>query len=780
MDRAFLRLILFGCCTITFTTGIGSKCPDDGRHDDLNITIDEYISLSNIGHPRSMRIQDNTGDIFIGGDDAVAAISNNFTEKTYFHYGKGSENHINFLMLDERNKLLVACGTADSGLCIRHSSENITSHIRIQGNDMVDHISSSNGTTAGTISYQPTGTGSKTSVVFHLARTLDSNFEYTKQQSVSSKIWNKDKTGFELFKNFSFNLTKEHMQSSMTVSKQYASTYKISYIFAFSDNGYSYFITKQKKTIDSAKYEIRIIRICESDASLENYIEMQIVCKSKQKKFTEPISAYFNEVSREFIVRKGLLSNKALFLLAYDSDKKSDYTVCVYDMVKVNQAFDAHMKNCLGGIANDNEAIRMGLNFYFNGTERYCKDLSSDAYSSDLCSRAKPFYIKRNLFGKNVLRENGKPLRFLSIPTTIAVTTDKETQEYTVIILGFQNGDIKLLYLEPEISDGISAVGVNLSPHNEIIHLQVHERSIYAVTKSTLHKIEINNFCRVLPNCYRCVTYKFLQCGFCDDNGCFAPQKCPCNICTNSSCSPMIYNVFPRTGPRQGGTKITICGQGLGHVIPGLLSTRKVLFGDLLGCSVTDEENFNNLTCLTQNLERQDSPTKFPMSVHIYSPSSPDQAWHDRFGINKTIDVGFFTYLEPAVFDFFPRKGPKRGGTTVTILGKNLHVGSSAKAVIGDKTCEAYFRNQTVLKCRISRFRQPALRMIRSADLNEETTTNSVQLHIDNARLEVPGSFDYKKDPNLTMPLAALRSIERYSTVQFFRQLSFSIEICCM
>lgn len=755
-------LILLGYFAIISTANIESKCPDQESDNDLNIGISHNISLSSIGRPWSMQIQHSTGDIFIGGDDTVAAIAKDLTRTRYVSYHKGVDNHIKFLMMDKRNNLLIACGTSDFGLCARHSSENITSYVRFHGNNQADHIMSSSGTTAGTISYPDDGA----SVVFHVARTLDSNFDYEKQQSVSTKIWNKNKTGFEFLENSTSTISKEPVQSSMTISKQYASSFNVSYVFAFSDNGYTYFITKQPKKIDSTKNEIRIIRICESDASLQNYIEMQLICRFKETKFTEPVSGYFDKVSDEFVIRKSLFSNKILFLLAYDSDEKSDYGICIYDMLKVNNALDINMKNCLGDVTNG--AIKMGLNYYFNGTDRYCKDQSSNAHTSDMCSKAKPFYVKKNVFGKNLLKESGEPLRFPTMPTAMAVTTYGEVEKYTVVVLGFQNGDIKLLYLEPDRIDGISVVGVNLSPGKEILSIQVHELSIYVMTKSTLHKIEINSFCRVLPNCYRCITNKFLRCEFCENHGCFEHKNCPCKDCTDGSCSPTIYDVFPISGPRQGGTKITMCGQGLGHVTPGLMSIRKVYFGDSFNCSVVEAENFNSLTCLTRNLNDTSLPLRFPMSVHIFSPSSPNQTRHDRFGINKTIDIGFFTYLEPAVFYFFPHKGPKRGGTTLTMIGRNLHVGSSAKAVIGDINCWAYFRNETVLKCNVSRFDRERSRMKRSDNENGKRATRSVQLHIDNAQLDAPGSFDFKNDPNLTMPKNALRSIERYSLICYY------------
>ena len=46
-----------------------------------------------------------------------------------------------------------------------------------------------------------------------------------------------------------------------------------------------------------------------------------------------------------------------------------------------------------------------------------------------------------------------------------------------------------------------------------------------------------------------------------------------------------------------------------------------------------------------------------------------------------------FPFQDPVITDFFPKLGPKAGGTAIKIKGQHLNIGRNRKAFIGDVPC---------------------------------------------------------------------------------------------
>ncbi|XP_010778170.1 plexin-A1-like, partial [Notothenia coriiceps] len=182
--------------------------------------------------------------------------------------------------------------------------------------------------------------------------------------------------------------------------------------------------------------------------------------------------------------------------------------------------------------------------------------------------------------------------------------------------------------------------------------------------------------------------------------------------------------LFPETGPRQGGTRLTILGENLG------LQFRDIQMGVRLGkvpCVPIEEEyvSAERIVCLLNDATSyrvQEAPVEVCVRdcVNDYRALSPRP----------------FTFVTPFFTRIQPSQGPISGGTRVTIEGSSLNAGSYVSVGIGQQPCYFKKRNANEIVCIT-----PAGSAVSSA---------LVTVDIDDAELQNPEvKFNYTEDPTV-------------------------------
>jgi plexin A len=64
--------------------------------------------------------------------------------------------------------------------------------------------------------------------------------------------------------------------SGLMLSPLVRERYPINYIYGFSSEGFSYFLTTQMKQTSPSPYESKIVRVCHDDSDYYSYTEVQI------------------------------------------------------------------------------------------------------------------------------------------------------------------------------------------------------------------------------------------------------------------------------------------------------------------------------------------------------------------------------------------------------------------------------------------------------------------------------------------------------------------------
>ncbi|MGH0157268.1 UNVERIFIED_CONTAM: hypothetical protein FKN15_033323 [Acipenser sinensis] len=157
--------------------------------------------------------------------------------------------------------------------------------------------------------------------------------------------------------------------------------------------------------------------------------------------------------------------------------------------------------------------------------------------------------------------------------------------------------------------------------------------------------------------------------------------------------SPDVYSnqalneLFPETGPRQGGTKLTIIGENLG------LKFRDIQSGVRVGkvpCNPIEAEYISaeQIVC-----EVGDATGYRAQEVHVevcVRDCSPDY---------KAVSPKPFTFVTPNFYRVNPPRGPLSGGTQITIEGNHLNAGSTITANIGLHPCRFVRRSAKEIVC---------------------------------------------------------------------------------
>ncbi|KAM9185721.1 plexin-B1 isoform 2-T2 [Dugong dugon] len=228
-------------------------------------------------------------------------------------------------------------------------------------------------------------------------------------------------------------------------------------------------------------------------------------------------------------------------------------------------------------------------------------------------------------------------------------------------------------------------------------------------------------------DCSRCQTaMPQYGCVWCEGERprCVAREACGEAGAVATQCpAPFIHSVEPLTGPVDGGTRVTIRGSNLGQHVQDVQDTVRVA-GVPCAVDIQEYEVSSSLVCIT-GLSGEE--VKGPATVEV-----PGRG----HGVSE-LD---FAYQDPEVYSIFPARGPRAGGTCLTLHGSKLLTGrlEDIRVVVGDQLCHLLPEQQSdQLRCETSPHPAPAVLPV------------SVRFGATERRLR-HSQFQYTSDPNVT------------------------------
>nr|KAF6420994.1 plexin B1 [Molossus molossus] len=209
-----------------------------------------------------------------------------------------------------------------------------------------------------------------------------------------------------------------------------------------------------------------------------------------------------------------------------------------------------------------------------------------------------------------------------------------------------------------------------------------------------------------------------------DSPRCVAREACAEAEAVATQCpAPLIHSVEPLTGPVDGGTRVTIRGSNLGQHVQDVQDTVRVA-GVPCVVDAQEYEVSSSLVCITEA-----SGEEVAGAVAVEVP-----------GRGRGVSEHDFAYQDPKVHSVFPSRGPRAGGTRLTLRGSKLLTGrlEDIRVVVGDQPCHLLQGQQAEqLWCETSPHPTPA------------TLPVAVWFGATERKLQ-HSQFEYTSDPNIT------------------------------
>nr|XP_020648579.1 plexin-A3 isoform X1 [Pogona vitticeps]XP_020648580.1 plexin-A3 isoform X1 [Pogona vitticeps]XP_020648581.1 plexin-A3 isoform X1 [Pogona vitticeps]XP_020648582.1 plexin-A3 isoform X1 [Pogona vitticeps]XP_020648584.1 plexin-A3 isoform X1 [Pogona vitticeps] len=224
------------------------------------------------------------------------------------------------------------------------------------------------------------------------------------------------------------------------------------------------------------------------------------------------------------------------------------------------------------------------------------------------------------------------------------------------------------------------------------------------------------------------------ECGWCvPERRCLLRPHCPASRQNwvppgrrGARCAhPRITQVLPLTGPKEGGTRVTVWGENLGlHFFEVGVRVAGVRCSSLPAEYISAER----LVCELEPSLLPDPP-----------PGPVELCVGDCSADYRTQSDTPFTFVTPSFHGVDPERGPASGGTKISLLGSHLDAGSNVSVAIRGAPCQLLRRSTGEIVC----LSPPSAVGPGPANLS---------LRIDRANISPNGtiSFRYSPDPVIT------------------------------
>ncbi|XP_052779252.1 plexin-A1-like isoform X2 [Mya arenaria] len=376
--------------------------------------------------------------------------------------GNKCNNTFTVALVDERNDLLILCGTHHGGLCETRNTSDLQQLRKIPG----VFPTTETHRVQGMVTYDT----DKEQSYLTIAKTLDYIIEDATYQKIIQRY------------------IMETLTESTFVSLVSTLSFKIDYRSAFSSERYTYFFTNQLEDLrPNANYTSKISRMC--NKNYRSFFDTPIQCEDYES---------YNVVQDALLVDVDRI--KRLYITFAHAEQTGNSILCSAEMEDINQKLKLLQERA--------------VNCSYNNTFGYLYSSSClngiDGFADLECVFNQPYFksgkgtVKTNLLSKT----NNKEGYITTLSTTKVENKD-------VLIAGTSNGFILKYVIDT--SDLIKYESLSVQPNDQIpikSVLQIDEESTYASTTTTVYKFSSTK-CSEFRSCNATMEGKNPLCGWC-------------------------------------------------------------------------------------------------------------------------------------------------------------------------------------------------------------------------------------------------------------------------
>lgn len=261
---------------------------------------------------------------------------------------KLTDNHNKALVIDYTTTRLISCGSLFQGICSVRNLHNIS-----DGAIEIREAVVANNASASTVAFiAPGPPHPPVSQVMYVGVTFTQGLYRSEVPAVSSRSLDKDKM-------FTIAQTAVTTGTRIFVNSLARERYPITYVYGFSSEGFSYFLTIQLRHTNSAPYISKLVRVCHDDENYYSYTEIPMDCISEVqggRKYNLVQAAYVGKAGSDLAADLGITAqDDVLFAVFSESDSVQtnkpldNSALCVYSLKAIRRKFMQNIKNCFSG-----------------------------------------------------------------------------------------------------------------------------------------------------------------------------------------------------------------------------------------------------------------------------------------------------------------------------------------------------------------------------------------------------------------------------------------------
>ncbi|KAF6100254.1 macrophage stimulating 1 receptor [Phyllostomus discolor] len=625
-------------------------------------------------------------------------------------HGPVEDTDAKVLVLEPGLPALISCGSSLHGRCFQHELESNGTALRLappaclfsarhnRPEDCPDCVASPLGTLVTVVEQ---GHAAYLYVASSLDKKVASSFS---PRSVSIRRLKADASGFA--PDF----------EALSVLPRYLPSYRIEYVYSFHAGAFVYFLTVQPTSLAAVPGALhtRLARLSAVDTDVGSYRELVLDCHFEPKRRRRealvvgqpyPVlrAAHMAPVgsglAAELNVAEGQQVLFGVFVASRDSSPGRGPTsvVCAFPIDLVDELIEAGEERCCNpGVQ---QGLRRDLDFF--QAPSFCPNppglasLSPNTSCYHFPLRVSSSLVRVDLF-------NG-----LLGPVQVTALHVTRLDNVTVAHMGTSDGRILQVELARSLSYLLYVSNFSLSNSKQPVQRNVSRlgNHLFFASGDQVFQVPIQGpGCRHFLTCWRCLrAQRFMGCGWCGGI-CGRQKDCP-GSWQQDHCPPELTEFYPRSGPRRGSTRLTLCGSNfyLHPAGPMPEGTRQVTVGqspchllpkDSSHLSPVPRKGFTEeLECELEPLGTQSAGTaNISLTVTNMPPGK-------HFRIDGTSVLQGFSFVEPVLKEVQPLFGPRAGGTRLTLTGQGLSTGTSRAVLVNGTECLLEWVGEGQLSC---------------------------------------------------------------------------------
>ncbi|XP_060879256.1 plexin-A2 [Metopolophium dirhodum] len=424
-----------------------------------------------------------------------------------------TDNVNKVLVIDYTTSRIITCGSISQGMCTVRNLNNISDTVQLVKEAVV-----ANNMEASTIAFiAPGPPNPPMTQVMYIGVTFTGNSPYRSDvPAISSRSLD------------SQNMLNIAHVGVISGTRVYVNTlnrerYLINYVYGFSSETFSYFLTTQMRSVTSpSQYISKMVRLCHEDKSYYSYTEIPLECTSKEQSYNLVQAGYVGKIGSDLATDLGITPQDDVLFAVFSSSNQSESelknkpndqsALCVYSLKAIRRKFLQNINACFSGKGN------RGLDFI--SPSHACVGTKLQTITEDFCGMD----VNTPLGGDSPMTA----IPVLTFNTRLTAVTATSTGDFTVVFVGTNNGHVKKIVVESSVKAieyGDIVIQEN-SPINQDLIVDPQQMHLYAMTRNRVSMIKVQE-CHMYSSCLDCLAAKDPYCGWCSlENKCSLRSNC--------------------------------------------------------------------------------------------------------------------------------------------------------------------------------------------------------------------------------------------------------------